>query len=710
MFDKITLEVSLKPFKKVGDEHIHNVCKEIFLQWRPLLKGRKEISIMFWASDGSEILDYDGDLSKSFEWAYFNGTANLPEATDEDNENAVGLHNKKRKYIKNPPTMTYNILKNIVTAFKEEGKKLYPNTPILVGDTFDIGPEFAISDFKYNRHREITSGSVLDTFGFVDSTALLNADNRPYAAYPNGIPQNTPFATFLGKQTKAFFADLGFDFIWLSNGLGFSSNPWDLTGKIYNGEKFYPEKLDSTSKKVFDFWKLFREACPDIPIHTRGTNNSAGIDYATDGVPLYDIYKSKFGILPPPNSPWAPLNGDYGLELMGHMTRICELPGNEFLFRFYIHDPWWRNSPWYDRYDSYPYDIYLPMAISRINNDGKVQSANRFYILSIDNSDGNMPDCCINEPMPHILKAEKDAPDEMPFLLWLYPLKEYTRAKTVTELSEMYKADVFISNAINNGFPLNCVVSTNVFKSLSNDYFKGKILLTPIINDAETITKLSDFISLGGKVILYGTKDELYNYPIKENVEKVCVDSDPSKLLETLGKFGYEIRFDARKEVNKLPVWNMSRSNNGNFFSVYNPDTTTDTFIKFPLGAPVLLGCETEIVNGFAKFRFSRCEHKECRIFVQQPNGVLTAREETPVSFKYRRRIRVSGLNNATVYYFPEKYCDEYIAVTDIHPDFTPKLLDGWVPIHDDVFGAGFKGENISGTISFLMPKKIIKT
>ena len=38
----------------------------------------------------------------------------------------------------------------------------------------------------------------------------------------------------------------------------------------------------------------------------------------------------------------------------------------------YIHDPWWINSPWYDRYDGSPCDIYLPMAISRINADGRV--------------------------------------------------------------------------------------------------------------------------------------------------------------------------------------------------------------------------------------------------------------------------------------------------------------------------------------------------
>ena len=56
---------------------------------------------------------------------------------------------------------------------------------------------FAVSDFKYRRHLEITSGTRLDGFGFIDSTALLNADDRRYAAYPDGIPDKTPFGTFL---------------------------------------------------------------------------------------------------------------------------------------------------------------------------------------------------------------------------------------------------------------------------------------------------------------------------------------------------------------------------------------------------------------------------------------------------------------------------------------------------------------------------------
>ena len=94
MFNAITLEVSLKPFKQTDEAFIRETCREIFEQWKPLLKNREEISIMLWVGDGSEILEYDGDLSKTFEWAYFIGTANLDLATNEDDA-ALSLHEKK---------------------------------------------------------------------------------------------------------------------------------------------------------------------------------------------------------------------------------------------------------------------------------------------------------------------------------------------------------------------------------------------------------------------------------------------------------------------------------------------------------------------------------------------------------------------------------------------------------------------------------------
>ena len=711
MFQSITLEVSLKPFKQTCEAFIRKTCQGIFKQWKPLLKGRQEISIMLWVGDGSELLDYDGDLEKEFEWAYFIGTANLPLIAPDDDP-AISLHSKKRLYIENPPKMTYAILKNIIRIFKDEGKNYYPNAKITVGETFDIGPEFALSDFKYNRHTEILgTRKFYGKYGIIDSTLTLNADTRKYAAYPNGIPQDTPFATFLGAQTKAFFKDMGFDYIWLSNGLGFSANPWDETGKIFDGKEFYPEKLKDTARKVFGFWKNFQKACPDIPIHTRGTNNSVGIDYATDGVPLHDIYSAKLNLMPPPNSPWAALNGNYGLEIMGHMTRICEIPDNDFLFRYYIHDPWWMNSPWYDRYSGHAGDIYLPASISRVTKEGKVQSATRFHILSIDNSKGDMPDSCVNEPLPHILKAEKDCADDLPFLVWLYPMREFTTAQGKERLREMYYGDNFICNAINRGLPLNCVVSADIFKSHALELYKGRVLVSPVVEEQATIEKLQAFVEQGGNLIVYGSKQALQDFPIiGENVAKIDIAQNSSIMRKTLAKFGYDIQFPNKADDDKrLCIWNTTRANNGLFFSVLNMDTTKQPQMQFPLGAPILIGGETELINGAARYHFSRCEHRECRVFVEQKSGVISAFEEPPVSAKYRRRFAVEGLEDATVYYFPERYCQKQAAITKSYPDDTPVLEGGWQPFYHDVFGWGFKAEHQQGKLAFLMPFPEVK-
>jgi hypothetical protein len=589
---------------------------------------------------------------------------------------------------------------------KTEGKRHFPSAEIKIGETFDIGPEFAKSDFKYKRHREICTGSILDKHGFVDATALLSGDTRSYAAYPNGIPDGTPFGTFLGKQCNVFLRDIGFDYLWLSNGLGFSSNPWVKTGKIFDGSTFYPEKLASTKEKVFQFWKLFREEC-DIPLKTRGTNNSVGIDYATDGVPLYDIYNSDFDIAPPPNSPWAALNDNFGLEIMGHMTRICELPGKEFLFRYYIHDPWWINTPWYDRYDGQPYDVYLPMSVSRIDENGKAQSAEDFHILSIDNTYGDMPDNCVNEPLPHILKAEKDSPDEPAPFVWIYPMREYTTSNSVEMLSEMYYGDNFICDAINGGLPLNCVVSTDNFIKTQDDVYQKSVLICPLPLSEAVKDKLVRLSNEGIPVIVYGSNDALKGIK-NDHFRAVSVNTSPNAILEALEDFGYSIRYETKAETLKPPTMTASRSDNALWFNVYNSNTTSDTLLKFPLGAPILNCGETEIENGYARYRFSRSEHRECRAFVKQESGVISAREGISANAVYRRKMVLRGLKDATVYLFPEKGCEQICAVSDgsIGLDRTPVFLDGFELVRDEKHGTYLKGEHITGDIFFLMEKK----
>lgn len=701
MFKTVTLEVSLKPFKKTDEAYIRQVCAGIFEQWRPLIRNREEVNVMLWASDGSELLDYNKNLDDTFEWCYFLGMANR-ELLREDDPKDISIHQRRRYYTADPPVMTYRILQTIVRTFKEEGAKQLPNAKLSVGATFDIGPEFAISDFKYYRHTELLTGIYWDHYGLLDATAPMHADNHPYAAYPNGVPEGLRFGSFFGAQANIFLKDMGMDFLWLSNGLGFSAHPWGQSGKVYDGEKFDVQQLKLVREKVMEFWELFREECPDVPIHTRGTNNSVGIDYATDGVPLYQLYNSNLKMIPPPNSPCAALTGNYGLELMGHMTRICNLPGEDYMFRYYLHDPWYCNSPWLDRYDHVPTDIYLPMAISRLDEQGNVHTPSRFNILSIDNSYGEMPDCCVYEPLPHFMKAEQVAPDAPAPLVWVYPMKEYTTTDTEQALREMYDGDLFISNAINQGMPLCCVVSTDNFEKHSLDVYRKSILISPVPT-GKVLEKLTEFASKGGQVLIYGSKDALETLPDGASFVQVDMAQKPTEMLRALEQFGLSVRFDGKEPW--PAIMTVSRNNNAFWFSDYQADTTTQTRLRFPLGAPVLIGCEAELSDGYACYRFPRFAHHECRVFVVQKEGKLTSRETAPVSGAFRRRFNVGGLEDATVYYFPETYCIENAKVNFGEAgDFTPTYDESFRLVHDETYGDYYYAEHVTGERGFLMP------
>jgi len=193
MFNEINLEVSLKVFMKHAPHNPDSVVHKLFSQWASLLKHREKISILLWASDGSEILDYTGNLDRCFEWAYFAGTANNP-TQDENDSPDLSLHVKNVTYMKEIPPVNYCTLKNIINSIRKIGNELYPDSKISIGATFDIGPEFARSDFKYKRHPEICTGKCEDKNWFINSNGVLDADDYPYKGFPDGIPQGTPFA------------------------------------------------------------------------------------------------------------------------------------------------------------------------------------------------------------------------------------------------------------------------------------------------------------------------------------------------------------------------------------------------------------------------------------------------------------------------------------------------------------------------------------
>lgn len=528
-FRDVQLEMSLKPFWDNSPETREAVCRELFQQWQPLCRYADSISIMLWIGDGSEILEYQGRLDSEFEWARYHGSANdihaapLPEKGDRGHTainghvmgrdpERRGVHVRSYLYRPEPAAFTFRWLKELVETLRRVGAEV-TGKKILVGETFDIGPEFAVSRFKYEWHREICGGGALFGGKFIRCDRTLNGDDRMYSGFPEGIPQGTTVGTFIGRQTRHFFRDIGFDFLWLSNGFGFALEPWALTGAIFDGAEFNKGGAEETAREILRFWRDMRSELPDAPIRTRGTNLATGIDLASDASPIREIFRDVPFVDAPVNSPWAALDGDIGLELSGWMSHIARLPAPGYRYRYYIHDAWWLNSPWLDRYQRQPFDIYLPLAVSRLLPDGAVEVPSDLAFLSIDDSHGCLPPMVPVEVTAEILHAREFQPDAPAPLVWVYPFDAYHELVTgpVKNPGLPFFGDWFVRGLITHTVPVNTVADfANVPALLEkNGVLAGSILLAPVLPDSFGFNqKLLAFAEAGGRVVFYGPLDE----------------------------------------------------------------------------------------------------------------------------------------------------------------------------------------------------------
>jgi len=500
----ITLEISAKAFKDNSCRTMKEVCARMFDQWKNLTRLAGRISVLLWISDGSEILEYNGDLNKRFDWACWQGLANVLEKPEIEKGARPTIHQVPRKYLANPPERTYAWLKKLIKTLKQAGRE------IRVGAVFDPGPEFAVSEFKYKKHPEICLGSRFGNGSFVTCNTRLRADPGKYAGFPKGIPEGTPFGTFLGRQVRYFAEDMGFDYIWFSNGFGFGLEAWGYKGNLFDGKRFIPEKAKTVSEEILNFWKYFYRECPNLPIETRGSNFSAGMEICKDGVPIRDIYE-KFKPVPPVNSPWAALNDDFGLEIAGWMSHIAEIPRNYYQYRFYAHDPWFLNSPWLDRYQRKAHDIYMLLGVSRINRNGEMENPSSMAFLAVDDSWGNMPEKVPNEVIPHVLCACEDLPDNPGILTLVYPFDEYNDAlqKGGTGLDKIFAEEWFLKESINAGLPLNTVISSANFTELMErgkgcKLAGGTLVLPASGAEGRLLKAVKVYVRKGGNVIFYG--------------------------------------------------------------------------------------------------------------------------------------------------------------------------------------------------------------
>ncbi len=500
---RVTLEISLKPFAlDLSDAGLEATCRDLFEGWRELTRHATAVSILLWTSDGSEILEYTGDIDSTFDWARYIGIGNPKRELPAWDPHGDALHVRPVLFMDNPPCVRYRDLKRIIETLKRVGNEL-TNLPIEVGETFDPGPEFAYSDFKFHRHPELNKGGMMDDL-WIHCAGTLKGDSYRYAAYPDGIPEGTCFGRFLGKQFMALKRDVGFDYLWLSNGFGFSLQSWNWKGELFDGERFDFSGAQAVKESIETFWHELTQETGDMRLETRGSNLSAGMDISAHGCPVDSIYR--YPIIAPPNSPWAAINDRFGLELCGYLSRIACLPAKGYLFRYYTHDPWWHNSPWFDRYDRTPHDIYLPLTAARMDEAGRVTPPMGISLLSADDSYGHLPRRCPVEVTPHFLDAYSHYPDEPGLLTWLYPFDSYVQlGLREGKMDEFFLDDWLIENAIDQGLPLNTVVADRVFNAADPAPYRGKILITPVPHEnTPSEQAVMKALHSGCRVLLYG--------------------------------------------------------------------------------------------------------------------------------------------------------------------------------------------------------------
>jgi hypothetical protein len=185
---------------------------------------------------------------------------------------------------------------------------------------------------------------------------------------------------------------------------------------------------------------------------------------------------------------------------------------------------------------------------------------------------------------------------------------------------------------------------------------------------------------------------------------RLLTPDDPEKyfigqlyLRYALDEFG--IRFGIEKEdpSQRSPVTTVSRSNNAFIFSGYNPHSTVKHHFKFPQGAPLLLGFETKLADGNSTYTLPTAWNRECRIFIEQPEGTVSYKELHSGQKGISKRFTVRGLKDATLRVYAEDHVTGKDLRAYVNSGYPWRTGEVSVKAGDPKFGKHFVFENITG-------------
>lgn len=210
-------------------------ARSFFDHYEVWFRGADRVVLNFCSGNGDHILNYRGrdGWDEAFEWARFNSYLPRDEQRLDHNGNWLrrvreGGERSANPYLSGPSfivseqVLTYRKLHGIYDALRDEAARRDLDFKLL--EYLEPGPEFCECEWKTKRHPEGALGSAdaggTVIQGVIDVCSRLNADQSPYAAFPEGIAPDTLTGDFVAAQTAAFTRDFGLDGVFLGNQFG----------------------------------------------------------------------------------------------------------------------------------------------------------------------------------------------------------------------------------------------------------------------------------------------------------------------------------------------------------------------------------------------------------------------------------------------------------------------------------------------------------
>ncbi len=191
---------------------------------------------------------------------------------------------------------TYGDLKKLVFLLKKVARQKYRIADFKVGSLivgWDNIYDGEVLDFAKVHPNLFLGGIYSGSVGTINLEAILKADPRKFASYPNGIQEGTPFTVFFGKQWGSLSKNIGLDAILLRDSF-LGSGVYGRKGPYGKTAPADPLKVERWSNASSDLVKQTKIANPECIVMGYSNGASGVADLRINCLDLEAIAKEGY--------------------------------------------------------------------------------------------------------------------------------------------------------------------------------------------------------------------------------------------------------------------------------------------------------------------------------------------------------------------------------------------------------------------------------